>query len=458
MAGGTVLSASPTKPAYETGKDLARRIFAQVLSAIDVRRAMEEKIRKRERALVVGDETVSLRKRPCVVAFGKAANRMAAVISEILAGEVQSGVVISPSEPSQKIEKFRYFRGGHPYPTAGSFAGAAAALTLVKGLREDDLVIYLVSGGGSALLEKPIDPGISLQDMEHFNRVLVGAGVPIEEMNVIRKHLSAVKGGRLAIQAHPAAQLTVYITDVPEQLPSMVSSGPTLPDESTVEQAYDLLKHYDLTGKLPASIRRLIEDLRLAETPKPDDERFGNSKFVCLLSNRDAVEAARRAAEKLGFLAEIDSGEWDIDYREVGEALGDRLAGLSARHPGKPVCLVVGGEVTCPVTGAGTGGRNQAFVLHLTPKIAGHPWVVLSAGTDGKDGNSPASGAVADGNSLPRAQARGLDAAAHQAASDSYHYFLSLGDVLETGYTDNNVRDVRLLLAFTNENSTPPAV
>ena len=255
MAGGTTISASPTKPVYGKGKDLARQIFAKVLSVIDVRRAMEEKIRKEESALVIGDETVSFRKKPYVVAFGKAGNRMAAVISEILEGEVQSGVVISPSEPSQKIEKFRYFLGGHPYPTAGSFEGAVAALDLVRGLQEDDLVIYLASGGGSALLEKPIDPGISLQDMVNFNQVLVGEGVPIEEMNVIRKHLSAVKGGRLAIQAHPAAQLTLYIMDVPEQFPSMVASGPTLPDESTVEQAYNLLNRYDLTRKLPESIR-----------------------------------------------------------------------------------------------------------------------------------------------------------------------------------------------------------
>lgn len=439
---------SPTIPTYERGKSLARQIFTEVLSTIEVERAMKQKIVCRGNTLHLGEDRFPLTKSPHIIAFGKAANRMAAAMVEILGGKTASGVVVAPGEPAMKVDGFRYFQGGHPYPTAGSFTGADAALELARNLGADDTVLFLISGGGSAMLEKPCFPGISLDDMANLNRVLVGAGMPIEEMNVIRKHLSAVKGGRLGREAYPATQFTIYITDVPEQFPSMVASGPTLPDESTLEQCYELVERYKLTAKLPEPIRRVIEARDLKETPKAGDERLGKSRHFCLLSNRDAVEAALNAAQTLGFRAEIDTGDWDSDYRKVGDGVAARLEKLASRFPRVPVCLVLGGEVTCPVTGPGSGGRNQAFVLYLVSKIAGRRRVVLSAGTDGKDGNSPAAGAVADGDTLGRAEALGLGAEKLFQASDSYHFFAPLGDALETGLTDNNVRDLRLLMAF----------
>ncbi len=440
--------ASLSKPSYEKGKEFARQIFTEVLRTIEVERAMKQKIVRRGNALHLGEDRFPLTKSPHIVAFGKAANRMAAAMVEILGGKTASGVVVSTGEPAMKVDGFRYFQGGHPYPTAGSFAGADAALELARNLEADDTVVFLISGGGSAMLEKPCFPGISLDDMANLNRVLVGAGVPIEEMNVIRKHLSAVKGGRLGQEAYPAAQLTIYISDVPEQFPSMVASGPTLPDESTLEKCYELLERHKLTAKLPEAIRSVIEARSLQETPKAGDERLGKSKHFCLLSNRDAVQAALNAARTFGFRAEIDTGDWDSDYRKVGDGVAARLEKLVSRYPGVPVCLVLGGEVTCPVTGPGSGGRNQAFVLNLVSRIAGRRRVVLSAGTDGTDGNSPAAGALADGDTLGRAEALGLDAEKLFQASDSYHFFAPLGDALETGPTDNNVRDLRLLMAF----------
>jgi hydroxypyruvate reductase len=439
---------SLAKPSYASGKRLAEQIFLDTMAAIDVHRAMLQKLKREGEALVAGTASIPLRRPPRVLAFGKAANRMAAALDEILSGQVEAGVVVSLAEPPKKLAKFRYFVGGHPYPNAGSFAGAEAALELLYGLRPEDSVIFLVSGGGSSLLEKPIDPAISLADLIEFNRVLVGCGLPIEQINVLRKHVSAVKGGRLAQRAHPARQLTIFVSDVPEDLPSMVASGPTMPDESTVEQCYSLATQHQLVGKFPASIRKHFEQRTLAETPKPYDERFGNSQYFCLLSNRDAVEAAKNAAEQLGFLCEIDASAWDADFRQVADANLASLQALAKAHPGRAVCLVVGGEVTCPVTGPGTGGRNQAFVLYAAQKIAGQRRVVLSAGTDGRDGNSPASGAVADGQSVSRARALDLDAAHYLAESDSYHFFRTLGDTLDIGFTDNNVRDVRLWLDF----------
>jgi len=436
------------RPAHEHGKAIARQIFHEVLTAIDLRRTMLAKLTCEGKNLVAGDAAVSLTLPPSVVAMGKAANRMATTLDEILGGRMAAGVVVAPAIPVAKLKHFRYFKGGHPCPNPDSLAAAEAALELVSGLGADDLVIFLISGGGSALFEKPLGPDIALKDLMDLNRLLVTCGLPIEQINVLRKHLSAVKGGRLAEAAYPARQLTLYVSDVPDGLPSMVASGPTMPDDSTVEQCYRLADGNNLTPRLPPTIRKHFEERALEETPKPGDPYFQDSQYVRLLSNREAVEAATKAAERQGFICEIDSSKWDADFREVADSNLDSLNALARKHPGWPVALIVGGEVTCKVTGSGMGGRNQAYVLHAAEEIQHQNRVVLSAGTDGRDGNSPTSGAVADGQTVSRARALGLDPAHYLAESDSYYFFRTLGDTLDTGFTDNNVRDVRLWLDF----------
>jgi hydroxypyruvate reductase len=441
-------SGSAVQLAFPIGKQLAQRIFLETLAAIEVRRAMLAKLQWQGQVLQAGDIRFPLPRPPRVIAFGKAACRMAAVLVEILGGYVESGLAVGPAEPATRLPRFRYFVGGHPDPNADSFAAGAAALELVSGLGPDETVIFLVSGGGSALFEKPVDPAITLGEFLEFNRVLVRCGLPIEQINILRKHVSAVKGGRLAVRAYPARQLTIYISDVPDHLPSMIASGPTLPDESTVEQACAIAAQHQLTAKFPPRIRERFELGALAETPKPGDARFAHSSYFCLLSNRDAVEAARAAAERLGFVSEIDRNVWDVDYQQLVRANLASLDVLAQAHPGQPVCLVVGGEVTCPVTGPGLGGRNQAFALFAARLIAGRKRVVLSAGTDGRDGNSPTSGAVADGQTIARAEVLGLDPEQYLAESDAYSFFRSLGDTVDIGFSDNNVRDVRLWLDF----------
>ncbi|HEV2423960.1 MAG TPA: DUF4147 domain-containing protein [Terriglobia bacterium] len=447
-------------------RDTATQIFLRTLEAIDVRRVMLDRIRighdRGESRLVFAksedagsEDSVRLVRPPLMIAIGKAAATMAEAMSEILGGatglEIRSGLVVAPELPGHRPDGFRYVAGGHPYPTAGSIEGARAALELVSGLDDHDLVIFLISGGGSAIFEQPLDPAVTLEDLVEFNRLLVTCGLPIEKMNVLRKHLSAVKGGRLSVRAHPAAQLTIFISDVPEGHDSMVASGPTLPDPSTTAECYALADQKGLSAKLPASIRRHFQDRSLEETPKPGDARFARSHTCRLLSNRDAVEAARSAARAAGFVAEIyhedRQGDWDVDFREAARQQSAALDELASRHAGKPVCLLAGGEVISPVTGHGTGGRNQAFALYAATLIAGRNRAVLSAGTDGRDGNSPAGGAVADGSTSERARALGLDPGRCLAESDAYHFFQALGDALETGYTGNNVRDVRLWLA-----------
>lgn len=433
---------------YEHGKAAARHIFLAVMASLDVRRAMLSKLRFADGVLLAGEQAIPVAKPPYVVAFGKAALRMAETFSEILGGEAAAGVVVAPAPFSagRKLHRFVYYEAGHPYPNSGSLEGAAAALDLVSGLTPDDLVIFLVSGGGSALFEKPLDGEITLADLAEFNRVLVTGDMPIEQMNVLRKHISAVKGGRLTAAAFPARQFTVYISDVPGEMPSMVASGPTFPDETTLDQCYALAEQNRLVTKFPPRIRKLFEQRSLAETPKPGHEWFSRSEYFCLLSNRDAVETARQLAAECGFHAGIEPGVWDADYRQVA---GTALDALDAQdHPGKPLCLVVGGEVTCPVTGHGVGGRNLSFALVAAQKIEGKKQVALSCATDGRDGNSPSCGAVADGHTLSRARALGLDAARSLKDSDAYHFFRALGDTIETGFTDNNVRDLRLFMSF----------
>jgi len=439
---------------------MAEQIFLKTLATLDVRQAMLSRIKRESGRLRFGEGAsqpesqdtsggaVPLSRPPYVIALGKAANEMSRALDEILGGEIASGVVVAPTPAAAPVERFRYVLGSHPYPNAGSVEGAAAALDLVAGLGRDDLVIFLISGGGSALFEKPLADEVTLADLIEFNKVLVTCGLPIEQINVLRKHISAVKGGRLAASAFPAQQLTVFISDVPETLDSMVASGPTFPDASTADECYELANKNNLTKRFPAPIRRYFENRTLEETPKPGDARFSQSHYLRLLSNRDAVTSASEAATNMGLVTEIDQGRWDDDFRVVAAANSAALDDLAARNPGKAVCLVAGGEVTCPVTGSGVGGRNQAFVLHAAALVAGRNRVVLSAGTDGLDGNSPAAGAVADGQTLARAQARGLDPAQYLAESDSYSFFRTLGDAIEVGYTGNNVRDLRLWLDF----------
>jgi glycerate 2-kinase len=447
---------------HSRGKEVAEQIFLNTLARLDVREAMLSRIKKESGRLVFAARTaeherpegpagsVPLSRPPYVVAFGKAANEMAGALHEILQGEIAAGLAVAPTAPASPVEHFRYVLGSHPYPSTGSVEGAGAALDLVTGVSPDDLVIFLISGGGSALFEKPRAPEVTLADLIEFNKVLVTCGLPIEQINVLRKHISAVKGGRLASRAFPAQQLTIFISDVPETLDSMVASGPTFPDASMVDECYALAADNNLTKRFPVRIRTYFEERSLEETPKPGDARFGRSHYFRLLSNRDAVASASEAARKMGLVTEVDRGLWDDDFRAVAAANSAALDDLAARHPGKAVCLVVGGEVTCPVTGHGIGGRNQALVLHAAGLVAGRNRVVLSAGTDGLDGNSPAAGAVADGQTLTRAQAQGLDPARYLAESDSYHFFRALGDTIEVGYTGNNVRDIRLWLDFGN--------
>ena len=430
-------------------RDVLRQLFLDALRALDLPARMNARIRASATVLQIHDDLYALDqyRHVKVIAFGKAAAEMTGCMDEILGRGRANGIVVSHAEPRATLPNFQYITGGHPYPNEQSLQAAEAALRLAAGSGQRTLLLFLISGGGSAVLEKPLLDDIDLEQLREFNRVLVTCGANIREMNVVRKHFSAIKGGRLGVAAHPARQATVFVSDVPEDAASTVASGPTMPDETTVAECLEIAGRYGLAERLPEPYARRLRAGDLPETPKPGDPRFADSCYYPVLSNADGIEALLRLTEERGWQAEADTSCDDWPLEEAADHLLQRLAALRTAHGG-PVCIVSGGELSSPVTGNGSGGRNQAFVLYCAMRITGQPISVMSGGTDGGDGNSPAAGAAADGATAQRAVALGLDPGAFYRNSDSYTFFSALGDEIVTGPTGNNVRDLRVLISY----------
>ncbi|MGZ4833602.1 MAG: glycerate kinase type-2 family protein, partial [Terriglobales bacterium] len=311
----------------------------------------------------------------------------------------------------------------------------------------DNLVIFLISGGGSACVEYPIDQDISLDDIVKTYEVLVHSGAPIAEINTIRKHLSAIKGGRLAQAAAPAQQVSILVSDVPDKALDSLSSGLTMPDSTTVEDCYRIAEHHAMVDEFPLQVRELFTKRMLEETPKSDDPAFVRARWWPVLSNSSVLQMAAAQAAAHGFAVEVDNSCDDWDYAKAADHLINRLRKL--RKGVSRACIISGGEVTVKVKAKhGSGGRNSHFGLYCAEKIAGENITVLSAGTDGIDGNSAAAGAVADGTTLARAEALGLSAPGALAAFDAFPFFDRLGDAIVTGPTGNNLRDLRILMAW----------
>jgi len=341
----------------------------------------------------------------------------------------------------------KYFVAGHPLPNAESWKAAEEILALLKKCDEKTLLFFLLSGGGSALVELPLDPRQTLEDVQQVYRALVTCGASIDEINTVRKHLSAVKGGRLAAAANGATKITLAVSDVPVGKESALASGPTLPDPTTIADVKRIIAEYSPREKLPAALQRWLDGEKMPETPKASDEAFLRSHFSLLLGMDDLFHPAHHAAEANGFIACCDNSTDDWPVEKAAENLLEQLEDLRRMHQGQRVALIADGEVSSPVTGNGIGGRNSAFVLACVEKIAGKKIAVLSAGTDGIDGNSPAAGAVADGKTLEMARAIGLDPVEAFRRSDAFTFFSRFDDVIVTGPTGNNLRDLRILIA-----------
>lgn len=428
-------------------RSTARDIFLCALRECSIAAAFERNVDCERGVLRVCEDLYDLRacNRVFVVAMGKAAHPMAEELQKRI-GSLASGIVASSVPPGPQLPGLRYFDGGHPLPNEESVRAADAILHALPPRTAQSLVIYLISGGASSIVERPIDDDISLEDLVTTYRALVHSGAPIAEINAVRKHLSAVKGGRMAKMAAPAQQLSILVSDVPEGKLDALASGPTMPDTTTVEQCHEIARRYQLLDHFPASVRELFTRHALEETPKPDDPVFHRCRWWPVLSSAVAQKAAEHFAPP-GFAVEIDNSVDDWDYARAADHLLERVRAL--RQGAARMCLISGGEVTVEVKGKpGVGGRNQQFALYCARHIAGERIAVLSAGTDGIDGNSAAAGAIADGTTLERAAALGLDPAAALAAFDATPFFDQLGDLVVTGPTGNNVRDLRILLAY----------
>ena len=425
----------------------ARAIFDAALANASISRAFARHVNCDRGVLRVREDLFDLSSysRVLVISVGKAGHTMVEALHEQVGASLE-GIVASSVLPPAQLPGFRYFRGGHPTPTAESVQAATAILRTIEAQPASALVIFMISGGGSSIVEKPIDDEISLDDLVATYRALVLSGAPIAEINCVRKHLSAVKGGRLALAAYPAQQVSLLVSDVPDATPDALASGPTMPDSTSVQDCVRIAEKYDLLKQFPASTRELFERHAIDETPKSDDPAFIRSRWWTVLSNQSAVEEASAAAEQAGFVVHVDNSCDDWDYARAAEYLLGKLRELKTQA--SPVCLISGGEVTVKVENGGVGGRNQQFALACAEKIAGENICVLSAGTDGVDGNSPAAGAVVDGSTMARASARELSARAALERFDAYPFFSAIGDAIETGPTGNNLRDLRILLAW----------
>lgn len=434
-------------------REHAKKIFEAGLAAVNPKEAVRRHLRREGDLLSLGKEALDLRgfERVLVVGAGKASAPMAVAVEEILGDRIAFGIVNVKYGYTDAVKKIRLVEAGHPVPDEKGMEGTQQMLDLVSGAKESDLVICLISGGGSALMPLPVE-GISLQEKQEVTKLLLACGATINEMNALRKHISRVKGGQLARLASPATLLSLILSDVVGDPLDVIASGMTVPDTSTFEEVYGIFKKFGILGKVPPSILAHIESGKrgeIPETPKQGDPIFAKVHNLVIGSNMLALQAAEKTARGLGYHPLILSSFVEGEAREVAKV----LAGLAKEvqktgHPiGAPACLILGGETTVTLQGKGMGGRNQEMALSAALRLEGmKDLLFLSLGTDGSDGPTDAAGAVADGGTTARAQELGMKALDYLQENDSYHFFERLGDLIKTGPTNTNVNDFQVIL------------
>ena len=428
-------------------------IFQAGLQAVDPVEAIKRHTRKNKNILFIGDQRFNLNNfdRILVVGAGKAVAPMAKAMEDLLDDRISDGVIVVKDEHGLPLNRITVCEASHPVPDERGVTGTEEILSLVKKAGERDLIICLISGGGSALLIAPVSE-ISLEDKQKATKLLLASGATIHEFNTVRKHLSRAKGGRLVQMAYPATVASLILSDVVGDDLDVIASGPTVPDSSTFQDAEKILHDYGIWDQLASSVRHHIEkgsSGQIEDTPKSDNPAFQKSFQALVGTNLQALEAAAKAAESLGYRSFILSSKVEGEAREVAKfftAIAKEV--LDSENPIKPpVCVLCGGETTVTLQGDGRGGRNQEFALATALAIDGlDNIVVLSGGTDGTDGPTDAAGAVADGTTLKRARENGLDPRDFLRRNDSYRFFQKLDDLLMTGPTRTNVMDLYMLL------------
>jgi hydroxypyruvate reductase len=431
----------------------AMAIFDRALKAVDPVEAVKRHVKLEGEDLTVNENRYSLGDygHIYVIGGGKAGASMGSAVETILGERITKGIINVKYGHLSELKRIKLNEVGHPIPDEKGVSGTEEIIGLLEHLGEKDLVICLISGGGSALLPSPVE-GITLQDKQEMTNLLLECGATINEINAIRKHISKLKGGGLARLAYPSTLIALMLSDVVGDPLDVIASGPTVPDMSTFGDCLAILKKYHLSERSPKSIHdRIQRGIRgeIEETPKPGNPIFEKTQNVIIGSNIIAVKAAGQEARQLGYTPLILSTFIEGETREVAKvhtAIAKEI--VRTNHPvDPPACIISGGETTVTIRGKGLGGRNQEFVLASSIDIQG--WrdvVILSGGTDGTDGPTDAAGAIADGDTIRRGQELGSDAIACLDNNDSYHFFENLGDLIMTGPTNTNVMDLRLIL------------
>ncbi len=444
-----------------------RRILSAALEAVDPAAALHKSVRREGNSLFIQSRPIDLDAvgRIYLVGAGKAGVPMARAAIQIVGERLTNGVMIvkeghldgidqESSGPAHRLGPIRVYEAGHPLPDRRGVSATAALIALLSQIRADDLLLCLLSGGGSALLTQPV-PGITLADMQSLTGMLLACGATIHEINVLRKHLDAIKGGGLARMAAPAHIETLILSDVVGNPLDIIASGPTVPDPSTYQDVGRVLDRYQLWDRLPVAMRKFLRQGmtgRRAETPKPGDPLFEKVTNTLIGSNEQAAQAALLRAEQEGLNTQLLTTRMQGEARHAGRWLAQvaRSTALEGQPVSPPACLVAGGETTVTLgESPGRGGRNLELALSAVEELAGLDNVLLiSLATDGGDGPTDAAGAVVSGQTMARAQQQGLLPADYLNRHDSYAYFDRLGDLLKTGPTLTNVNDLAFVFSF----------
>jgi len=430
-------------------KDVLTQIFSAAVAAADPYIAVKNSLTLAPGLLKAGDVRYSLADihNIYIVGAGKAAYGMARAAEDVLGALVKEGAVVTKDGHGGRLKQVLVYEASHPVPDLRGLEAGDRMLKIAEGAGEGDLVIALLSGGASSLMVQPL-PGISLGDKQEATRLMLSSGADIAEVNCVRKHLSAIKGGRLALAAAPARVLALIISDVPGDDLGVIASGPTAPDETTFIQAAEILKMRGVYDRMPEAVRAALSEGGaglLPETPKPDDKVFEGVHNVIVGSNRASLSKAAEVAGYMGFAVLTLEAPVTGEAKEVAARLSKDV--IAAHETGTPKCLLFGGETTVTVKGAGRGGRNQEMALAFALGVDGaRQCSALFAGTDGADGPTDAAGAFVDGETAQRARESGLDPVSFLADNDSNRFFEVLGDLFVTGPTGTNVMDLGIIL------------
>jgi glycerate 2-kinase len=432
----------------------ANQIFRHVLDILDPGQLVKEKVSIRDSTLIVEEREYNLNnyENIYVVGGGKACAPMAKAMEGLLGDKIDNGIIVVKYDHGLSLKKIETVEASHPIPDENGERGASDILRLLSGTGEKELIICLISGGGSALLVQP-HKGITLQDIQTASTELLACGATIDEINTVRKHLSSIKGGQLAKAAYPSTLITLMLSDVVGDPMDIIASGPTVPDESTFEDAYAIIQKYTLEEKVSNSVCGFLRSGKMGEieeTPEHGNKIFDNTQNVIVGSNKIALNAAEKRAKDMGYNTIVLSSLVEGESREAAKffAAIAKEVSRTGTPVSKPACIIAGGETTVTIRGKGKGGRNQEFTLSAAIEIEGFEGVViLSAGTDGTDGPTDATGAIVDSNTCKDARKKfNLNAEEFLSRNDSYSFFKKTGEHIVTGPTMTNVMDIMISL------------